>query len=244
MFILAHGTLFKFYLPSRYTSHNLRIVLCIAAGTCIFIVIDSIWHWVEQNNHRNLLKRKLIALTFICILATLILGYYPLLVKKYPKSSYLDGNYPTLYQFLAQQPKNITIASLTNETSFLSSLSRRSVLVSYEHSVPYHKGYYEIFSKRTIDLIAAQYNTELGKLSEFIREYKIDFWLLDLNAFNPEYIRQDPWLKQYREVSLLAAQQLEKGSKPAILKFKNSCEVWGVDNLKLLSTKCIINSSK
>jgi hypothetical protein len=75
--------------------------------------------------------------------------------------------------------------------SILHIFSHRSILVGSEYAIPYHLGYYRQIRQRATDLISAQYSHDFTEIKSFIQKYRVNFWLLDTEAFTPEYPTQE-----------------------------------------------------
>ncbi|WP_309143867.1 hypothetical protein [Oscillatoria sp. HE19RPO] len=234
LFFLSHLLLFELHLPSRYTEHTLRIISAIAAGITVALLMDALLFWGENIN------RKTVTRVGCClILATLILE--PLWLKRFPRTDYQFGQFPALYEFFAQQPKDIQIASITDEANNLPSFSQRSILMGNEgYGVPYHEGYYGEIRERSIDLIHAHYSPNLAEVEQFITEYGIDFWLIEEGAFTVPYLKADRWMMQYQPEANQAIGQLLKGIPPALATVRDRCTVFQLDKFAVLDSTCIL----
>ncbi|MDZ8091746.1 MULTISPECIES: hypothetical protein [unclassified Nostoc] len=231
MFFTAHALAFKLHWPSRYTHHTLKIVLALAAAIFITIILDAALRWSRQNG------RQILILGTITILgAGLVL--YPSSLKVFPKTPYLAGQAPTLYNFLQKQPQNIVIASTSQEADNIPIFAQRTILVGKEYALPIHTKYYAQFRQRMIDLINAQYTDDINQVKDFIQKYHITFWLLERSAFLSEYITKNTWLQQYQPAAQQANANLQK-ALPVLATLINSCAVLETDNLVLLKTECI-----
>ncbi|WP_334898632.1 hypothetical protein [Nostoc sp.] len=231
MFFTAHALAFKLHWPSRYTHHTFKIVLALAAAISITLILDATFRWSRQNG------RQILILGTITILgAGLIL--YPSSLKVFPKTPYLAGQAPTLYNFLQKQPQNIVIASTSQEADNIPIFAQRTILVGKEYALPIHTKYYAQFRQRMIDLINAQYTDDINQIKDFIQKYHVTFWLLERSAFIPEYITKNTWLQQYQPAAQQANANLQK-SLPVLATLINSCAVIETDNLVLLKTECI-----
>jgi hypothetical protein len=245
MFFLAHAVLFKLHLPTRYTGYTFRIILSIAAAIVLTLILDKLLYIVSNNLPSfswQQLTQKALALFAISAIAISII-FYPSFVDTFPITKYKTGETPTLYQFFQQQPKNIMIASLTADTDNIPTFAQRSILASYEYAIPYHLGYYRPFRQRVVDLIGAQYSTNLAEITQFIRKYGIDFWIIEESSFVPEYIDGNRWLKQHQPVAQEAIENLRQQKVPILTSFKESCSVWQDNRFTVLSTSCILSSS-
>ena len=183
--------------------------------------------------------RKVVAVGTAVLLA-IIITLYPQTWRHFPRTQYQLGQLPELYEFFAQQPKDILIASLAEEANNLPTFAQRSILVGSEYAIPYHTGYYQQFRQRVLDLIQAQYSPNLAEVQEFIAKYHIDFWLLDSAAFTSEYLVKNEWLQQFQPVTKEAQIRLEQGTIPALVSLRERCLVFQTGGLVVLGAKCIV----
>ncbi|MFW6316632.1 MAG: hypothetical protein ACOC1Z_06025, partial [Cyanobacteriota bacterium] len=143
LFFAAHATLFTLYLPSRYTQHTLTIILAFSAAIALTILIDAAFCWAEKSTQFQLINiGKSIFVLGITALVWISCLTYPLTLGSFPKGNYMQGDRIALYQFFAQQPKDIFIGGIAGQTSYIPAFSYRSVLFSPETAIPYHWGYY------------------------------------------------------------------------------------------------------
>ncbi|MEO0834722.1 MAG: hypothetical protein AAFY16_01785 [Cyanobacteria bacterium J06642_3] len=236
LFFAAHALLFRLHLPSRYTVRSLRVIVIIAASITLMLLLEAIFRWAI-NSQTYLKVKSITALVTVVIFLTALIGY-PATRNSFVKTGYQRGLYPELYQFLQQQPKDILIASLTREADLIPSFTKRSILVSREYAIPYHLGYYKPFRQRVIDLIEAQYTSDLEQVKRFINHYQIDFWLIEKSSFTPEYLTQNRWLQDHQPATAIAINNLIQGNG-AIAKLQNSCSVFQDNQHSLLNTDCI-----
>ena len=245
IFIAAHLLLFRLHHPSRYSQHSLRIIMALAGGIAFTLIIELIRKKLHllNNSSKNqpLQKIKAISIsTSIYIVLTLIL-IYPALTNNFPVTNYVVGKAPQLYEYLAQQPSDIRIASLALEANNIPTFAKRSILVSSEYALPYHQGYYSQIKQRAKDLIQGQYSPNLEEVKKIIRKYKIDFWLLDSQALTLEYVRKNHRLQQLNNTATtLVRAQMENGIIPSLLNVQESCRVLDIQDLVLLEAKCIL----
>jgi hypothetical protein len=234
-FLAAHALLFRLHLPSRYTQHTLRIVLCWAAAIAVVILLDGLRRWATWSTAR---WKTGLAIGVMGLMAAALL-FYPGYTPEFPRTNYVVGTQPDLYRFLQQRPSNTLIASLSVEASNLPSFAQRSVYVAREYAIPYHMGYYLPFQQRVKNLINAQYSPSLPRLKRFIRETGVDFWLLDRQAFTPEYL-EESWVRQYPVAKRLALRTLRQGRTPALAETINACRVFQNMDFILLDAVCIL----
>lgn len=237
MFFAAHALLFKLHLPSRYTQHSFRITMAIAAAIVLTLIIDASGRLMVFKN----LGVRLGALVTTALIA-LALIFYPATLDSFLWTGYVVGEAPALYKFFQQQPQDIIIASLADEVNNLPTFSQRSILTGSEYAVPYHWGYYRRFRQRTLDLIQAQYSQDVIDVRRFIQKYGIDYWLIDANAFTPEYLTERT-LNQYQQLTSTAISNLQQGNLPALANITQKCTIFQAGSFIVLQADCIQNLS-
>ncbi|OKH22066.1 hypothetical protein NIES593_14125 [Hydrococcus rivularis NIES-593] len=243
MFFIAHAFIFRLHLPNRYTAYSFRIIIALSTGITLSLILDALLNWVAKKTISFSRRRQVIALSFIGLIVGAIL-FYPNTMKRFPITLYVEGNEPKLYEFFKQQPKDILIASLAEDTnSNLPSFTQRSIFIGREYSIPYHWGYYRKFRQRAIALIQTQYSSSLEEVKRFIKNHHIDFFLLDKNAFTPEYLADNSWLQQFQPYAKQAQQRLERGNLPILANFIKDCSVFETKYRVVLSAKCISGST-
>jgi hypothetical protein len=238
MFFAAHALLFKLHLPSRYTSYSFRLIVILASAIALSLIVDAVLSWASSPTQSPLPQRQFIALTTTALIsATLIL--YPSFIKSFPMTAYEVGEAPQLYEFFQQQPKDSLIASLASEVDNIPTFTQRSILVGREYAIPYHLGYYRQFRQRVSDLIRAQYSPDWVEVQTFIRKYGVDFWLLDQNAFTPDYLANNEWLQPFEPATGEALARVKQGTIPVMSRVIEDCLVAKTQNLVVLETACL-----
>ncbi|MEY4520320.1 MAG: hypothetical protein RLZZ499_2920, partial [Cyanobacteriota bacterium] len=245
MFVLAHILLPKLHLPSRYTYHTIQFVLAISTGIVLTIWLDIGQRWLKNKQQFNLLEKTKIALVTLFALTTVIFPAIPYVSINWFQD-WRVGSATEIYQYLAQQPKDILVASLSTEVNNIPAFSQRSILVGDEFALAYHPAYYNQIKQRTIDLLQAQYSPDLKVLQSFIRQYNVDYLLLDHNAFTAQYLLAKNWLinSSWTEQTQQAIAQLKSEYSPALSKINPSCSVISTETLGLLESSCILEQVK
>ncbi|MDY6896774.1 MAG: hypothetical protein SWZ49_01680 [Cyanobacteriota bacterium] len=251
MFVLAHILLFRLHLPGRYTAYSFRVILAVSAAIVLTVILEAIASNFKNNKSIYVYIKRFLSLFFAAIITTALLFYYPVFIKKFPKTVYKTGDFPTLYQFFKQQPKDILIASTVAETNNLPAFTQRSILVGREYAIPYHLGYYNKFRQRVIDLTQAQYSDNLGDVKDFIQKYGVDFWLLESGTFTSEYMNTNSLLRQYYrsnlnqdklvQITKNISQNLQQGNIPALSTTVKNCTAKKTSDFVVLNAKCIVN---
>jgi hypothetical protein len=249
LFLAAHAFLFKLHLPSRYTIHSSIVSMALISGITLAIVLEAILRWsFEKKARQNTLKRRLGVWVTVLSISAIVL--YPLSLEQFPRTSYQVGTNLDLYQFFKEQPQDILIASLEPETDNFPTFSQRSVLVAQEYSIAYHMGYYKQFRQRLLDLIKAQYSPSLEPTKQLIKNYGVDFFILNKSAFEPKYILQNIWLNGLR-ISISAngdelaesiqdsLEFLQAGKIPALAYTLGTCSIYQTSSVLVLDARCI-----
>lgn len=249
LFVAAHVVLFKLHLPSRYTIHSVIVGLSLVSGMTIVVVLEAILRGlIEKPERKNSLKQRLGTWVTVLFVGAIVL--YPISLEQFPRTSYQVGTNLDLYQFFKEQPPDILIASLEPETDNFPTFSQRSVLVAEEYSIAYHMGYYKQFRQRLLDLINAQYSPSLTPIQKLIKQYGIDFFVLNKSAFNPNYILQNLWLNGLRSSSAANGDQLattiqnsleflQAGKTPAIAQTLGPCAIYQTSSVLVIEAQCI-----
>ncbi|MGB3496081.1 MAG: hypothetical protein WBA57_25350 [Elainellaceae cyanobacterium] len=244
LFVLAHLLLFRLHLPSRYTDHSLRIILAIAAAIVLTLIIE----WLLRESvlpvalvrSRSVSVKRAIALGTAALLVLLVI-LYPAFVEDFPLTKYKQGNAPRLYAFFQQQQPATLVASLSEEANNIPVFAQRSILVGREYAIPYHLGYYREFRDRALALIHAQYSPDAADVERFIHTYGIDFWMLDADAFDADYLTQQ-WTHQYLdavESTFGASANLNLARSPALESVIQPCTVAREGPRRVLDARCI-----
>lgn len=244
MFFLAHLLLPKLHLPSRYTLHSFRFVMAIAAGIVLFILLEFGWRWWQNKQEINtkITEQESLWLGLIGIGATIIV-IFPLVPPVFVGifQTWIVGTEPTIYQFLAEQPKDTLIASLASDADNLPAFSGRSNFVGREFALAYHPDYYKQVKQRAIALINAQYSSDLSVTQTILKNYKIDYFLIERNAFEPNYLLQQEWLirSSFREKVFEINEKLKQGEKPILTKLGDRCSVISTKKFILVDANCL-----
>jgi hypothetical protein len=153
LFGAAHLLLFALYLPARHVQFTLPIVWALAGGL--------FWTLLGQR----LTGRAGTAHLFV-------LGGVALLIVHAPPvgSFYVAGQHPAIYAYLRTTPPATRVAALPADSSILPLFGQRPVVASFEHALPYHRGYYEPLRARTRALQDPYYGSEVESLVAMIDE--------------------------------------------------------------------------
>lgn len=237
MFGLAHFLLYKLFSPARYTRYTLKFIVIIATGIVIVTILDAVFQWAKQHQGYSS-RRQILALVFTSLLG-IVLVFYPCFLKNFPTTLYRVEKNPLIYEFFQKQPKDILIASLSEDIDNVPTFSQKSILIGWEYAVPYHINYDSQITERATDLIRAQYSDNLVETQNFIQKYGIDFFVLEQSAFTPEYIARNPWFIQWKSLAKDISLKLQQGNNPALLGILQRCSVLEAKGLIVIQATCV-----
>ena len=247
MYVLAHLLLPVLHLPSRFTYHSLRLILGITTAIVLTVIFDTLKIWLDKKRQSSkILKRSdKIKLSLIIIASTtiVVVPAIPFIFTSF--QNWKVGINPEIYRYLAEQPKDILVASLSDDANNIPAFSQRSILVGGEFAYAYHPAYYDRIKQRTVDLLLAQYTSDLKVLTSFIRKYGVDYIVLDKTAFTPAYLLDKNWLinSSWRGETQKAIAQIEFNSDLVLNEFTSSCSVVSTNSSYLIDTACIMDKN-
>jgi hypothetical protein len=98
---------------------------------------------------------------------------------------------------------------------------------------------------RSRDLIRAQYSPDLTTVQNVIQKYEIDFWLLNSDAFDLDYVADNSPLRQLdAEATAEITARLEAGETPILSELIYDCSVLEVEDKIVLDAECIVKWKK
>ncbi len=245
LFVLAHIMLLRLYLPSRYTYFSFRFILPIAGGIVLTVLFEKTWRWFDsiRRSGRWLSPRQFVIAGLASFFAFAFI-FVPLVPPVLMSNQHwFVGKRAELYEFIAEQPKDTIVASLSKYADNIPSFSERTVLISRESAIAFHLGYYNEIRKRVVDVMAAQYSPSLEPVQKLIQDYKVNFFLVDKGAYTSTYISENDWFMQFQPVAGDAIATLEQSKKPAVEKLSEQCSALTGEKYILLDAQCIQQQS-
>lgn len=243
LYTLAHVLLFKLHLPSRYTSHTLRIVLAVVAGQSAAWFLQALRREAAAGGWKAA-ARGLGSVQGVALAALLA---YPLVKAGMGRLAddlrYRTGETPGLYEALSREPLDARVATLSWQGNYVPALARRVVLTAREYAIPYHLGYFREFERRVRATIEAQYTDDPAVLAGFVTTYGVSHFLVDHNAFEAGYLEpsaRNRWFAQYAEETATAAASLRAHRRPLVARLAPSCTVWKDAGVSLVSARCLV----
>ncbi|MCZ6744866.1 MAG: hypothetical protein O7D31_09370, partial [Alphaproteobacteria bacterium] len=230
LFLAAHALLFELYLPSKYTQQPLRMITAVALGAAIASVLTGV---VKRTRWRGA------AVTGVALLVIGLL-IFPLVYARIPKAHYVKSQMAGVHAFLEGQPKDALVASLMPESASLPAFSRRSVLVANQFMIPYNRGYARLFDQRARALIRAHYSPDPELLIDLVTRYGVDLLLIDEKSFRVSDMERSWWARHYPAAAKAALAVINRGDKPALTGFIESCSIFEDGSAAVLSAACIL----
>lgn len=230
LFLAAHALLFELYLPSKYSQQPLRMITAVALGAAIASVLAGA---VKRRRWRG---------AVVTGVALLVIGLlvFPLVYARIPKAHYVESQMAGVHVFLEGQPKDALVASLMPEADSLPAFSRRPVLVANEFMIPYSRGYARLFDWRARALIRAHYSPDPAPLGDLITRYGVDLLLIDEKSFRVPDMERSWWARHYPVAAKAALAVINRGEKPALMTFIESCSIFEEGSAAVLSAACIL----
>jgi hypothetical protein len=233
-FFAAHALLFRLYLPSRYTQHSFRIVLSVSAAVSLVIILDAALGWAARGKDGQLPLRPIVGFALTAALLYSLVAT-SIALPDVPQRRFRVGKESALYDFFAQQPKDVVIASLTEEADNIPSFSARPVLVAREYALPYHLGYYNQMRERAVDLINAQYGADINDVKRFIEKHRVGLIVVDKRAFEPGYAKSNRLILQFSP----DLARREEATPSALAGVMNRCVVFETEKLIVIDAACV-----
>lgn len=163
--IFALFNLFYLYIPQRYLGYIIPLLL-------VFI-ISSYIHHIELAFPKH--PYLIVLLASIAFISTCVFWDDDLI--------HLSKKQSNLYSFLHKVPHDALIAAPIDLSSDIPAFAYRSVLISSEANIPFHKIYYTQIQARVHDWLEAYEAKDTQTIISFINKYGIDYIVLDSKDF-------------------------------------------------------------
>ncbi len=161
LFIIAHIILFYLYLPHRYIAYTLPLIPIFFIGT---------WFYQAEELYKNKpIIIKLLTLTALLLMAT----------QADDDLIRVNKQERQVLQYLSSTPINSLIVASTRFASNIPAFAYRSVLVSSETDIPFHKGYYEEIKRRLVAQEKIYSSTNINEIKQIAKQYGVDYIVLN-----------------------------------------------------------------
>ncbi|CAM2059549.1 conserved membrane hypothetical protein [Desulfovibrionales bacterium] len=169
LYFLACRVLLKLFVPSRYVEYSINLSYLLLLG-CIL-----------QTALVSLSDRRTIAL--VLLFATALFGG----LRLHGAGLYDFSADRLLYERVAQLPKGALLAGHPYLMDNVFTFSHRRALITFELAQPWCKGLWKNLKPRIEDLLHAYYADDATTVRLFCRKYDIDFFIIDLRHFHPDF---------------------------------------------------------
>ncbi len=236
LFVVAHFALFRLHFPNRYVYEPLRLVLAMAGGVAWVIWgADVLPRWWQARTRVS----GWLPLATLASLAAISAGPALLPQLMIRSQNFVVGTHPRLYGYLRGRPVGTLVATLAPEGDNLPAFTLRSVFVGEEFAYPFHVEYYRKFRERVKTLLEAQYTPDAAALSDFLARSRVDYWLLEADAFTPGYLARQGWLQAITPLPARLEERLGRGESPQLERLASDCETLREGKLRLISALCL-----
>jgi hypothetical protein len=184
MWALAHATLFKLYLPSRYLSYVRPIFAMIwAAG----FVREIGRHCHGRFEFRRGLSTIFAAFVVMFAIWQFVIFRHAMVRQPWDVPAGFDG----ALSALRSMPKETLVAAHPDDGNAIPLRARRSVLTNTEVSVAFNKAYYADQKRRLEASFAMLYATDWSTIDALADAWSVDVFLIDRRRL------QDPLAKPF-----------------------------------------------
>ena len=237
-FVMAYAIAFKLFMPVRYTGHTSLAMVAILSAIAWTVILN----WCCTTLMQYPARWQQFAMPLVAMFMGLpLFFYYPLLIQNFPKTYYAFGNHPAIYEYLQTQPQETMVASVDGHANNLHSFSKRSTLVAPEYGNAFHLGYYRPMRERATALLEAHYTDKRDVLKNFIEQYDVTLWLVNRQAFMPEYLAGNKyWMNNYKTLAPKVLANLQR-QQPSVLQGTiEGCTRFETDTFWVVGSSCIV----
>jgi hypothetical protein len=189
LFALSHATLFRLYLPSRYTFYTFSLAFILAIGANW----SCLWQRCSQSQvcgrlvlHLRPLARPLVYAAAVALfLLTYALVQSFIIYKVDPRLVVLDHQDRAMLQFLATLPTQSLIAGHPFDMDNVPLMAHRKVLINAETAFPYYLGYYNRIKDRVLDSLRTYYAAHWSTVVSFVQRYGVDAFVVHKERLHP-----------------------------------------------------------
>lgn len=231
-YVLAHVLLFELHLPNRYTEHSFRAIFAVGTGVSLALIADRLSPSHPWKNRPRSWRGLLVTWAIAPLLISFIAGEN--------RGNYYHGDFPELYDYLRSQPTPTVIASIDEEINNIPSFTNRSIFVGGKgFTLPYHLGYYNEVSQRSLDLLKAQYTFDPTVVKTFLDNHSIDLWLVTPEMFTLDWIQTSFWILQYSQDTALPYEAVTTPQPTVIEALAETCKTQEFAPFWVLDAGCL-----
>jgi hypothetical protein len=187
LFALSHATLFRLYLPSRYTFYTFSLAFILVIGANW----SCLWQRCSQVCGRLVLHLRRLArpLVYAAAVALFLLTYALvqsfIIYKVDPRLVVLDHQDRAMLQFLATLPTQSLVAGHPFDMDNVPLMAHRKVLTNAETAFPYYLGHYNRVKDRVLDSLQTYYAAHWSAVVSFVQRYGVDAFVVHKERLHP-----------------------------------------------------------
>ena len=231
LYVLAWPMLFFLYMPERYLQLGLPVIYTfLLAG-----LLEKLAEWISKSPLKPRLIQALQLSPLVVSLAIFSLLWNENLMTPKPHTQ-------PIFEALRHTPESTVIAATPALASDIPLYARRSVVLSQEGYIPFHDKYFQEMKTRLKGFLTAYYSTTSEPVLQFIRQYKVDYMVINSKDFSPKRT-QFLERKYYHSFPKSFYQKLLKNARPQDFLFsriKPGCAVVESATYRLIPSAAIL----
>jgi hypothetical protein len=223
LYVLAWICLFSLYVPERYLEYTLFMMPAFILGGFITMLI------------RQYAQAKLgIAIGFIVISLFTAHFFWRNDLMKIPQQEHL------LYRMLKKLPAPAMIAAPLGLGSNIPLYAEKSVFLSNEAYVPFHRNYFLTMKYRLKDWLAAYYSTDSRPVVALIRKYGINYIIVQPTDFDATHLKRISQKAYFAfDDSFFMSLKQANLSSYYLLNVPSTCLLYKTEHFRVIdTTKC------
>ncbi len=170
LYCLARVLVARLFIPSRYLEYPASLAWCLIFGCCLACVLRR---WPVPR----------LALGFALGVALLLAGW-----RLAGEGLYDYSDNRALSEHMRDTPVHALIAGHPYAMDNVLTFGQRKVFASYELAHPWSLGLWRRLKPRLESLFQAYYAQDPRVVRQFAAEYAIDFMVVDIRDFSPEFL--------------------------------------------------------
>ncbi len=178
-YALAWPALFYLYVPERYLQLSMPILYTVLLAA----FLERLLFWLAQSGGTLLAHRLKLA-------APLLLGlviFSPLWDENLMVP---DPALQPILNYLSHTPKATLVAATPALASNIPFYARRSVLLSEEACIPFHRRYFQEMKARLHAFLIAYYSVTPAALNQWLQRSSVQYLLINTDDFTDQRIRK------------------------------------------------------
>lgn len=238
LWALSHLTLFRGYLPSRFT----EFVLCLIPGPALAMMLAWLDPILTPVKVRGIARRGG-SLEVATGLAAFAIGFG--LIWMSPRPNYVTTMHPRLHQYLRQQMPQPTVASLEQEVDNIPAFGVGRILVGREFLYSYNKAFHRAFGDRVEAVVQGLAALQPEPLQRLKETYGVTHILLDERDVNSLHtMLAESWaVRNFPSIGSLIEELRGNGPQALLAQWGPGCVAKRSSTLLLIDVECVLNAA-